>query len=104
MDKRIFGLLASTAFLLVGPGAFAAEPKLESKYNSLADWAIGEGYGWRQVDGKIVFCRTVIITGSHIPHEGCLTPDQLVAQWQAWKTAPPIEVSTAVTSTFQPHR
>jgi hypothetical protein len=88
MDKRLFGLIASTAVVFAGSGALADNATLNAKYSSLAEWAIGEGYRWMQVDGKIVFCRPEITTGTHIKQEGCLTHSQLVAHWQAWKTGP----------------
>ena len=103
MDKQIFGRLAFAGFLIVGLGTSAAEPTPPSKYDSLAEWAAGEGYGWIKAGGKIFFCRPEVRTGTHITQDVCLTPNQLAAKWQAWKMGPNHR-ETQSTSNFQPRK
>ena len=88
MGKPFIGFLVCAAISLSGMSAFAENRTLDAKFNSVADWAVSEGYGWMRVDGKVVFCRPGIPTGTHIPRYRCVNQDQLVARWEAWKIGP----------------
>jgi len=81
MDKRLVGLLAALASMVSGiPKATA-----DQAGNDLGDWASLEGYRWAKVDGEIVFCRSEIATGSHIPMSNCVDYQNLVDRWEQWK-------------------
>ena len=88
MDKPFIAFWVCAAMSLSGTTAFAENRTLDTKFNSVAEWAVNEGYGWMRVDGKVVFCRPEIATGTHIRGYQCVNQDQLVARWEAWKIGP----------------
>ena len=98
MGKPFIGFLVCTAISLSGMSAFAENRTLDAKFNSVADWAVSEGYGWMRLDGKVVFCRPGIATGTHIRRYQCVNQDQLVARWEAWKIGPRYSSSNQNTS------
>jgi len=86
MDKRFIGFWVCAAMSLLGTTTFAENRTMDNKFNSVADWAVSEGYGWMRVDGKVLFCRSEIPTGTHIRGYQCVNRDELAARWEAWKS------------------
>jgi hypothetical protein len=88
MGKPVIGFLVCAAISLSGMSALAENRTLDAEYNSVADWAVSEGYGLMRVDGKVVFCQPDLTTGTHVRMNQCVDRDELVARWESWKTGP----------------
>jgi hypothetical protein len=84
MVRRV-SLIASAAFMLCGVSTTVTADQPSRPSENFGDWASAEGYKWAKADGKIVFCRREVATGSHISMNTCVNYQNLVARWVEWK-------------------